>query len=164
MGRQSEISICLANHSDLIQQCCPSLSLSVRAQALVCIASFLSREDCQLESLCLNESRLKEQTTVVLNAVATNTSLTTLNIRYTSIDRGGTFRWNSTDPFSCPSLSLFSPSSFSSRTHSGNQMQNRGARCLAKALLTNSKLKEVMWDHNETTLCGFQDVVNSLEQ
>lgn len=80
MGRQSEremIIICLVNHSAALL-----FPLSVRAQALECLASFLSREDCQLESLCLNESRLKEQTTVVLNAMATNTSLTTLNIRY----------------------------------------------------------------------------------
>ena len=80
MGRQSEremVIICLANHSAALP-----FPLSVRAQALECLASFLSREDCQLESLCLNESRLKEQTTVVLNAMATNTSLTALNIRY----------------------------------------------------------------------------------
>lgn len=46
------------------------------------LASFLLREDCHLESLCLNESRLKEQTAVVLDAMATNMSLTTLNIRF----------------------------------------------------------------------------------
>ncbi len=49
-------------------------------------------------------------------------------------------------------------------THSGNQMQNRGARCLSKALLTNCTLREVVWDHNDVALMGFQDVATSLEQ
>lgn len=43
-------------------------------------------------------------------------------------------------------------------------MGNHGARYLAKALLTNYHLKEVNWDHNETTLCGLQEVASALEQ
>lgn len=43
-------------------------------------------------------------------------------------------------------------------------MGNHGARYLAKVLLTNYHLREVDWDHNDTTLCGLQDVIAALKQ
>lgn len=48
--------------------------------------------------------------------------------------------------------------------YSGNQMGNHGARFLAKVLLTNCHVREVSWDHNDTTLCGLQDVISALKQ
>ena len=47
---------------------------------------------------------------------------------------------------------------------SGNGMGNHGARSLAKTLLTNTCLKEVEWDRNETGPQGFSDVAAALEQ
>ena len=40
----------------------------------------------------------------------------------------------------------------------------RGARSLAKALLSNCSLSEVSWDHNETPLRGFQEVAAAMQQ
>ena len=47
---------------------------------------------------------------------------------------------------------------------SGNQMGQRGASALAKALLSNCSLTEVLWDHNEMTARGFQEIAAALEQ
>lgn len=43
-------------------------------------------------------------------------------------------------------------------------MGNRGARSLAKVLMTNEYLQEIIWDHNDTTLFGLMDIANALEQ
>ncbi len=61
-------------------------------------------------------------------------------------------------------LSLSSLFMFVVCSCSGNQMGNHGARYLAKVLLTNYHLREVSWDHNDTSLCGLQDVISALKQ
>ena len=52
----------------------------VRLAALRRLMSLLRREDCHLESLCVDDSKLKEQTSLLLNALDDNNSLRKLNI------------------------------------------------------------------------------------
>nr|XP_032827155.1 F-actin-uncapping protein LRRC16A isoform X1 [Petromyzon marinus] len=47
---------------------------------------------------------------------------------------------------------------------SGNSMGDIGAKMLAKALQINTKLRTVIWDKNNTTAQGFQDVAGALEK
>ncbi|XP_053402581.1 F-actin-uncapping protein LRRC16A-like [Mercenaria mercenaria] len=47
---------------------------------------------------------------------------------------------------------------------SGNQMGDLGARMLSKALQINNKLKTIIWDKNNTTSQGFEDVADALEK
>ncbi|CAI8056021.1 F-actin-uncapping protein LRRC16A [Geodia barretti] len=97
-----------------------------RTAALNGISEFLTSDNCHLRSLCLADSHLRDGSAVVLEALAENRSLHSLNI-------------------------------------SGNGMGNHGARRLAKALLSNCCLREVIWDHNDTSLHGFRDVASSME-
>ena len=41
-------------------------------------------------------------------------------------------------------------------------MGDLGARMLSKALLINTKLHTVIWDKNNTTVLGFEDVASAL--
>ena len=54
---------------------------SSRAAALNGISEFLTSDDCHLRSLCLADSHLRDGSAIVLEALAENRSLTTLNIR-----------------------------------------------------------------------------------
>lgn len=45
------------------------------------LARLLAKEDCQLMSLCVEDSHLKEHTSVLLDAVLEGGSLVTLNLR-----------------------------------------------------------------------------------
>uniref|UniRef100_A0A670IJT9 Capping protein regulator and myosin 1 linker 2 n=1 Tax=Podarcis muralis TaxID=64176 RepID=A0A670IJT9_PODMU len=45
---------------------------------------------------------------------------------------------------------------------SGNAMGDVGAKILAKALSVNTTLRTLIWDRNNTTLCGFLDVTRAL--
>ncbi|XP_053743211.1 F-actin-uncapping protein LRRC16A-like isoform X2 [Synchiropus splendidus] len=47
---------------------------------------------------------------------------------------------------------------------SGNAMGDMGAKMLAKALQINSKLRTVIWDRNNTSPQGLQDVATALEK
>ncbi|WAR11979.1 CARL1-like protein, partial [Mya arenaria] len=47
---------------------------------------------------------------------------------------------------------------------SGNQMGDLGARMLSKALQINNKLRTIVWDKNNTTCLGFEDVALALEK
>ncbi|KAG8144036.1 hypothetical protein E2320_001162 [Naja naja] len=47
---------------------------------------------------------------------------------------------------------------------SGNAMGDLGAKILAKTLSVNKTLRTLMWDRNNTTLCGFLDVISALER
>uniref|UniRef100_A0A674AGE1 Capping protein regulator and myosin 1 linker 1 n=1 Tax=Salmo trutta TaxID=8032 RepID=A0A674AGE1_SALTR len=47
---------------------------------------------------------------------------------------------------------------------SGNGMGDMGAKMLAKALQINTKLRTVMWDKNNVSLQGLQDVAAALEK
>ncbi|KAM4618957.1 capping protein, Arp2/3 and myosin-I linker protein 2 isoform 3-T3 [Polymixia lowei] len=47
---------------------------------------------------------------------------------------------------------------------SGNSIGDTGAKILAKALLTNTKLRTLVWDRNNVTARGFQDVADALER
>ncbi|XP_069469745.1 F-actin-uncapping protein LRRC16A [Ambystoma mexicanum] len=47
---------------------------------------------------------------------------------------------------------------------SGNAMGDMGAKMLAKALQINSKLRTVIWDKNNITALGFQDIAVALEK
>uniref|UniRef100_A0A3B3UGK2 CARMIL pleckstrin homology domain-containing protein n=1 Tax=Poecilia latipinna TaxID=48699 RepID=A0A3B3UGK2_9TELE len=47
---------------------------------------------------------------------------------------------------------------------SGNAMGDMGAKMLAKALQINSKLRTVIWDKNNTSPQGLQDVATALEK
>ena len=185
---------------------------SSRTAALNGISEFLTSDNCHLRSLCLADSHLRDGSAVVLEALAENRSLHSLNIRSAppllrSSFRSSSFTFHflfpllfyvlfvfsfssSSSPFRffffpvfflrlsfrClfPSSSqpLSSPPSHSqlklkpslSLTCSGNGMGNHGARRLAKALLSNCCLREVIWDHNDTSLHGFRDVASSMEQ
>ena len=53
----------------------------VRAAALKGLVTLLQKEECHLQSLCIDDSKLKEQTVVILNALDENNSLRKLNIR-----------------------------------------------------------------------------------
>uniref|UniRef100_A0A8C7N083 Capping protein regulator and myosin 1 linker 3 n=1 Tax=Oncorhynchus kisutch TaxID=8019 RepID=A0A8C7N083_ONCKI len=46
---------------------------------------------------------------------------------------------------------------------SGNSLEDAGAKMLSKALQINTTLRSVMWDRNNTTATGFQDVARGLE-
>ena len=54
---------------------------STRGAALNAIREFLSSDDCHLRSLCLADSHLRDGCTIILEALAENSSLRTLNIR-----------------------------------------------------------------------------------
>lgn len=56
--------------------------VSVRVTAVQQLSALLSREDCQLTSLCLEDSQLKELTNMILEALVDNTSLAKINLRY----------------------------------------------------------------------------------
>ncbi|KAK3754087.1 hypothetical protein RRG08_024163 [Elysia crispata] len=47
---------------------------------------------------------------------------------------------------------------------SGNSIGDLGARMLAKALMINSKLRQVVWDKNNISAQGFEDVAEALEK
>ncbi|KAJ8000150.1 hypothetical protein DPEC_G00201860 [Dallia pectoralis] len=47
---------------------------------------------------------------------------------------------------------------------SGNAMGDMGAKMLAKALQINTKLRTVIWDKNNVSLQGLQDVASALEK
>jgi len=47
---------------------------------------------------------------------------------------------------------------------SGHQMGNRGGFCLGKAIQTNATLETLKWDHNATTLQGFQSFAIGLSR
>ncbi|XP_042293705.1 capping protein, Arp2/3 and myosin-I linker protein 2 [Sceloporus undulatus] len=47
---------------------------------------------------------------------------------------------------------------------SGNAMGDWGAKILAKALSVNTTLRTLIWDRNNTTLCGFLDFTRALER
>ncbi|XP_047452249.1 capping protein, Arp2/3 and myosin-I linker protein 2 isoform X2 [Mugil cephalus] len=47
---------------------------------------------------------------------------------------------------------------------SGNNIGDNGAKMLAKALMTNTKLRTLTWDRNSVTARGFQDVADALER
>uniref|UniRef100_A0A8C6UDJ1 Capping protein regulator and myosin 1 linker 3 n=1 Tax=Neogobius melanostomus TaxID=47308 RepID=A0A8C6UDJ1_9GOBI len=46
---------------------------------------------------------------------------------------------------------------------SGNCLEDAGAKMLSKALQINTTLRSVMWDRNNTTATGFQDVARAME-
>uniref|UniRef100_A0A667ZE81 Capping protein regulator and myosin 1 linker 2 n=1 Tax=Myripristis murdjan TaxID=586833 RepID=A0A667ZE81_9TELE len=47
---------------------------------------------------------------------------------------------------------------------SGNAIGDTGAKMLAKALLSNTRLRTLVWDRNNVTARGFQDVADALER
>ncbi|XP_071370841.1 capping protein, Arp2/3 and myosin-I linker protein 3-like, partial [Centroberyx affinis] len=47
---------------------------------------------------------------------------------------------------------------------SGNAIGDTGAKILAKALLSNTRLKTLIWDRNNVTARGFQDMADALER
>lgn len=47
---------------------------------------------------------------------------------------------------------------------SGNNMGDAGAKTLAKALQINTKLRTVLWDRNNVTSQGFQDIAYALDK
>ncbi|GAB1597646.1 uncharacterized protein LOC115210256 [Argonauta hians] len=91
------------------------------------LVQLLHDENCFIESLSLADSKLKGDTTLVINALGSNTTLKELDI-------------------------------------SGNNMEDVGARMLAKALQINNKMQTIIWDKNGTTVQGFQDIAEALEQ
>ena len=61
---------------------CVCVCVSLKASAVKHLASLLAKEDCQLLSLCVEDSHLKELTPVLLEAVVEGHNLVTLNLRY----------------------------------------------------------------------------------
>ncbi|XP_054476721.1 capping protein, Arp2/3 and myosin-I linker protein 2 [Anoplopoma fimbria] len=47
---------------------------------------------------------------------------------------------------------------------SGNNIGDMGAKMLAKALMTNTRLRTLTWDRNNVTARGYQDVADALER
>ncbi|XP_029952868.1 capping protein, Arp2/3 and myosin-I linker protein 2 isoform X2 [Salarias fasciatus] len=47
---------------------------------------------------------------------------------------------------------------------SGNAIGDVGAKMLAKALMTNTRLRKLQWDRNNVSARGFQDVADALER
>ena len=47
---------------------------------------------------------------------------------------------------------------------SGNGMCDLGARMLSKALQINTRLRMVVWDKNNTTCQGFEDIASALHK
>ncbi|KAF6716305.1 Leucine-rich repeat-containing protein 16B [Oryzias melastigma] len=47
---------------------------------------------------------------------------------------------------------------------SGNNIGDTGAKMLGKALMTNTKLRTLLWDRNNVSARGFQDVAEALER
>ncbi|XP_067444796.1 capping protein, Arp2/3 and myosin-I linker protein 2 isoform X2 [Thunnus thynnus] len=47
---------------------------------------------------------------------------------------------------------------------SGNNIGDTGAKMLSKALMSNTRLKTLIWDRNSVTARGFQDVADALER
>ncbi|XP_041794805.1 capping protein, Arp2/3 and myosin-I linker protein 2 isoform X2 [Chelmon rostratus] len=47
---------------------------------------------------------------------------------------------------------------------SGNNIGDTGAKMLAKALMSNTRLRTLSWDRNNVTARGFQDVADALER
>ncbi|XP_044049141.1 capping protein, Arp2/3 and myosin-I linker protein 2 isoform X3 [Siniperca chuatsi] len=47
---------------------------------------------------------------------------------------------------------------------SGNNIGDTGAKMLAKALMSNTRLRTLAWDRNNVTARGFQDVADALER
>ncbi|XP_029289434.1 capping protein, Arp2/3 and myosin-I linker protein 2 isoform X2 [Cottoperca gobio] len=47
---------------------------------------------------------------------------------------------------------------------SGNNIGDTGAKMLAKALMSNTRLRTLVWDRNNVTARGFQDVADALER
>ncbi|KAH9494585.1 F-actin-uncapping protein LRRC16A [Bulinus truncatus] len=91
------------------------------------IVQMLQEETCQLESLSIADSRLKADTTYIINVLGSNNSLLEIDL-------------------------------------SGNIMGDFGARMLAKALLINTKLHKVLWDRNNVTATGFEDIAEALKK
>lgn len=58
------------------------MRFSAKALAVTHLAGILAKEDCQLLSLCVEDSHLKELTTVLLEAVVEGSNLVTINLRY----------------------------------------------------------------------------------
>ena len=54
---------------------------SVRVAAVKQLSALLAKEDCQLTSLCLEDSQLKELTNLILDALVDNSNLTKINLR-----------------------------------------------------------------------------------
>ncbi|NXN14402.1 CARL2 protein, partial [Indicator maculatus] len=61
-------------------------------------------------------------------------------------------------------LSTLGSSGLSTLDISGNAMGDTGAKMLAKALQTNTKLRTVVWDRNNTTAHGLLEVAQALER
>ncbi|KAH9494586.1 F-actin-uncapping protein LRRC16A [Bulinus truncatus] len=91
------------------------------------IVQMLQEETCHLESFSIADSRLKADTTYIINVLGSNNSLLEIDL-------------------------------------SGNIMGDFGARMLAKALLINTKLHKVLWDRNNVTATGFEDVAEALKK
>ncbi|ESO83066.1 hypothetical protein LOTGIDRAFT_223005, partial [Lottia gigantea] len=60
--------------------------------------------------------------------------------------------------------SLGSNSSLREIDLSGNLMGDIGARMLAKALQINTHMQTILWDRNNTTAQGFEDIADALEK
>ncbi|KAJ0011894.1 hypothetical protein NQD34_012869, partial [Periophthalmus magnuspinnatus] len=105
------------------------------------LVHLVQEEDCVLQSLSLADSRLRQKGTVLVNALGSNTCLRKVDL-------------------------------------SGNGLEDAGAKMLSKALQINTTLRQfcvlsfifgliplrsVMWDRNNTTATGFQDVARAME-
>ncbi|KAI8790988.1 leucine-rich repeat-containing protein 16A, partial [Biomphalaria glabrata] len=91
------------------------------------VVQMLQEETCHLESLSIADSKLKTDTTYLINALGSNNFLLEIDL-------------------------------------SGNLMGDFGARMLAKALLINTKLQKIVWDRNNITVTGFEDIAEALKK
>ncbi|XP_035826873.1 F-actin-uncapping protein LRRC16A [Aplysia californica] len=89
------------------------------------LVSLIQEDESNLESLSLADSKLKTDTTYVINALGSNNTLQEIDL-------------------------------------SGNLLGDVGARLLAKALLINTRLRKVVWDRNNISAQGYEDVAEAL--
>ncbi|GFS23360.1 leucine-rich repeat-containing protein 16A [Elysia marginata] len=104
-----------------------SIKQKFRADVMSALTVLLQEENSGLESLSLADSKLKEETAYIINALGSNETLVEIDL-------------------------------------SGNSIGDLGARMLAKALMINNKLQQVVWDKNNISAQGFEDVAEALQK
>ncbi|KAF2345110.1 hypothetical protein FHG87_024133, partial [Trinorchestia longiramus] len=132
-------------------------------QVVESLVFLLQEDDCSLEVLSINDSRFKSEIHNLLNALAGNTSLRTLDI--SSVDCAqfsGLCPVQWTGQFSGLPSSVDWPVQCAV-CYSGNCMGDSGARLLAKALQINTRLQHITIDRNSVSLQGFTDLAYALQ-
>ncbi|UYV80446.1 crml-1 [Cordylochernes scorpioides] len=151
------------------------------------LVQLLQEEDAVLETLAIADSKLRQDTCLVINALGSNQSLTSIDIRvivpmsttassfvHECIHCEGILatvqylvsQQETLETFAYTGPSVFIHSDVVMRpvVCSGNYMGAIGAKTLAKALQVNTKLHTLKWDRNATPPQGFLDIAYAMEK